>query len=98
MPTLQDLTERVREVASARLGGSRPVTLDLGDTGIIRIDGQAVENTDGPSECRVSLSDQDLEALIEGRLDPTTAYMTGQLRVEGDMNLALQLAQALRGS
>ena len=98
MPTLQDLTERVREVASARLGDSRPATLDLGETGIIRIDDGRVENTEAPSECRVSLSDQDLEALIEGRLDPTMAYMTGQLRVEGDMNLALQLAQALRGS
>ncbi len=98
MPTLQDLTERVRKVAVARPSGSRPVTLDLGETGIIRIDGDTVENTDALSECRVSLSDQDLEALIEGRLDPTTAYMTGQLRVEGDMNLALQLAQALRGS
>ncbi len=98
MPTLQDLTERVREVASSRGTGGRPVTLDLGETGIIRIEGDTVENAEAPSECRVSLSDQDLEALIEGRLDPTLAYMTGQLRVEGDMNLALQLAQALRGS
>ncbi len=97
MPTLHDLTERVREVASARGADNRPVTLDLGETGIIRIAGGTVENTEAPSECRVSLSDQDLEALLEGRLDPTTAYMTGQLRVEGDMNLALQLAQALRG-
>ncbi len=98
MPTLQDLTERVRQVASTRGNGSRAVTLDLGDTGVIRIEDETVENTDAPSECRVSLSDQDLEALIEGRLDPTMAYMTGQLRVQGDMNLALQLAQALRGS
>ncbi len=97
MPTLQDLTGRVRDMAAARRNPSRPVTLDLGETGIIRIDGVEVENSDTLSECRISLSDQDLEALIEGRLDPTTAYMTGQLRVEGDMNLALQLAQALRG-
>jgi putative sterol carrier protein len=96
MPTLQDLTGRVRDVVSRHSELSRPVALDLGETGIIHADGQTVGNTDEPADCRISLSADNLEALIEGRLDPTMAYMTGQLRVDGDMGLALQLAQALR--
>jgi putative sterol carrier protein len=98
MPTLQELTGRVRDVASRHPELARPLTLDLGETGVIHADDGMVGNADGPADCRISLSADDLEALIEGRLDPTMAYMTGQLRVDGDMGLALQLAQALRGA
>ncbi len=92
MPTLQELTDRVRDVASGHPELTRPVTLDLGETGMIHLD----DNADQPADCRISISADDLEALIEGRLDPTTAYMGGQLGVDGDMTLALQLASALR--
>ena len=96
MPTLQELSGRVREVASGHPELTRPWTLDLGETGVIHADDGAVGNADGPADCRVSISADDLDALIEGSLDPTTAYMSGQLRVDGDMTLALQLASALR--
>ncbi len=96
MPTLQELTGRVRDAASGQSGLSRLVTLDLGETGCIRLDGGTVDNTDGPADCRISLSADDLEELMDGRLDPTMAYMNGQLRVDGDMPLALELASALR--
>ena len=95
MPTLDDLTARVRDAASSHGELSRPVLIDLGETGVIAIAGEGVHNVDGPADCRISLSADDLQALMQGDLDPTMAYMTGQLRVDGDMNLALQLAQAL---
>ena len=95
MPTLQELTARVRDAASGHPALSRPVALDLGETGIIHLAGGATSNTDGPADCRVSLSADDLQALMDGGLDATTAYMTGQLRVDGDMGLALRLSQAL---
>ena len=98
MPTLQELTGRIRDVANAHPELSRPVTFDLGEAGFIRLDNGAVENADGPGDCRISLSADDLEALMDGRLDPTMAYMSGQLRVDGDMPLALQLASALRSA
>ena len=37
------------------------------------------------------LSDQDLQKLMAGNLDPTLAYMTGKLKVEGSMGVALKL-------
>ena len=96
MPSLQELTDRVREAASSASEASRPVTLDLGETGLIHIADGAVVNTDGAADCRITLSADNLEALIAGRLDPTMAYMTGQLAVSGDMGLALQLSSTLR--
>ena len=97
MPTLQDLTDRVREVASRHPDLSRPVVLDLGQDGVIRLANALVDNDDASADCRISLSADDLRSLIDGQMDATMAYMTGQLRLEGDMTLALQLAQALRG-
>ncbi|MCE8471895.1 SCP2 sterol-binding domain-containing protein, partial [Rhodovulum sulfidophilum] len=32
-------------------------------------------------------------AMMEGDLNPTTAFMTGKLMIEGDMGKAMQLAQ-----
>lgn len=34
-------------------------------------------------------------AIFEGALSPTAAFMSGRLRVEGDMGLAMKLAGAL---
>ena len=96
MPNLQELTGRARDIASAHPEMTRPWTLDLGETGLIHSADGAVGNADGAADCRISISADDLEALIAGSLDPTTAYMGGQLAVDGDMALALQLAAALR--
>ena len=96
MPTLQELSQRVRDAAKADAAPSRPVILDLGDTGLIHLEGGAVDHDDGPADCRITLSADNLEALMDGRLDATTAYMAGDLAVSGDMGLALQLSAALR--
>ena len=93
MPTLQELTEHVRPMA-ASLG--RPVIIDLGETGLIHLANGGIDHDDGPADCRIKLSAESFESLIDGSLDPTMAYMTGQLAVDGDMGLALQLSSALR--
>lgn len=44
----------------------------------------------------VSVRDTDLVALRQGNLNPTSAFMTGKLKIKGDMGLALKLAALLR--
>lgn len=39
----------------------------------------------------VKISDDDLVKLFRGELNPMTAFMTGKIRVSGDMTLAQQL-------
>ena len=34
-------------------------------------------------------------AILEGEMNPTAAFMTGQLTVDGSMGLAMQLGAAL---
>ena len=40
-----------------------------------------------------TISDQDWMAIVEGKLDAMNAFMTGKLKVAGDMMLAMRLQQ-----
>ncbi|WP_112433145.1 SCP2 sterol-binding domain-containing protein [Thermogemmatispora tikiterensis] len=39
----------------------------------------------------LTVSDKDWASIVEGKLDPTTAFMTGKIKISGDMMLAMRL-------
>jgi putative sterol carrier protein len=69
------------------------IKIDLGDDGIVLLDGVAckVSEVDGDAETVISLSWADLKALERNELNPMMALMQGRLRVAGDMAGAMQL-------
>lgn len=79
----------------AASGFDSSVKFDLGDDGVIVIDGQKVSTEDAPADCTITISSDDFEALTSGELNPTMAYMQGKLKVAGDMSIAMQLSQIL---
>jgi len=59
-------------------------------------DGHVAE---GPAESpgvTIAMAAEDFVALTEGRLDGTMAFMSGKLKVKGDMGLAMKLQTLLR--
>jgi putative sterol carrier protein len=59
------------------------------DAGTVRtVEGRA----DSP-DLTVTISDEDLLALFNGELNPMMAFMTGRIRVGGDMQLAQRLVK-----
>ena len=53
----------------------------------------------GPAEnpgVTISMAADDFVALTEGELDGTMAFMSGKLKVKGDMGLAMKLQTLLR--
>ncbi|MFS0738483.1 SCP2 sterol-binding domain-containing protein [Sphingomonas sp. 1P06PA] len=82
--------------ASAYVPG-KVVKLDFGGEGVILLDGKAgaVTETDGDADATVKISWEDFKALAKGELNPMTAFMGGQLKVEGDMGVAMQLQSVL---
>ncbi|GLS31340.1 Putative sterol carrier protein [Mesorhizobium albiziae] len=91
---IQDIAEKMTaKVASA--GFERSVKFDTGADGVIVIDGATVSTTDGPADCTIKLSLDDFEQLISGDLNPTSAFMTGRIKIEGDMTVAMALSQLL---
>ena len=50
---------------------------------------------DENAQCIISMSSADFMGMIGGSLNPQMAFMTGKLRVKGDMALALKLQAIL---
>ena len=72
---IQDIAEKLKpQVASA--GFDRSVKFDTGADGVLLIDGGTISTADGPADCTIKLSLDDLESLIAGDLNPTMAFMT----------------------
>lgn len=45
----------------------------------------------GDANTTITITPENLQKLLAGKLDPTLAYMTGKLKVEGSMGVALKL-------
>jgi putative sterol carrier protein len=54
-----------------------------------------VTEEDDPADTTISTTWADFERLEAGQMDPMSAFMTGKLRIEGDMANAMQLATLL---
>ena len=75
------------------------VKFDLGSDGVIFWDGTVsppiVDNEAREAETTIGISLADLDSLVAGNLNPTMAYMTGKLKIDGSMGIALKLSQLL---
>ena len=89
-----DIADRIKPQVEAA-GFEQSVKFDTGADGVIVIDGSTISTTDAPADCTIKLSLDDLESLVAGDLSPTTAFMTGKIKVEGDMSVAMALGQLL---
>ena len=45
----------------------------------------------GDADCTFAASEESFEKIIAGEQNPTTAYMTGKLKIKGDMGAAMKL-------
>lgn len=75
----------------------KTVKIDFGPDGVIFLDGvnKTVTEDDAPADSTVKVSWDDWQALAGGSLNPMTAFMSGKLKVEGDMSVAMQLQSVL---
>ena len=91
---VREIADRIKpKVESA--GFERSVKFDTGPDGVIVIDGATISTTDQETDCTIKLSLSDLEDLVAGDLSPTTAFMTGKIKIEGDMSVAMALSQLI---
>ena len=57
--------------------------------------GKVVSGTDPGARCTVAATDRDFLGIVNGKLNPQMAFMSGKLRIQGDMGLAMKLQQIL---
>jgi len=97
--SLESSTETIRSNMGEDSGLGATVKFNFGDDGLIYLDGASAPNTisndDGEADCTISMSLEDFESMLTGDLDPTTAFMMGKLKVEGDMSIAMKLSSVM---
>ena len=94
--TMKGLQEHFNPDAAAGLNKTIQFNIsgDNANNWAIKIANQACELIPGGVEkpdLTVSLADKDWIAIVERKLDPMTAYMTGKLKTTGDMGLAMRI-------
>ncbi len=97
--SLESVTEGLRAKAATAAPLGHTVRFDLGGDGTIFWDGTGaapiITNMAEAAETTIIISLADLEALSSGGLDATMAYMTGKLKIEGSMGVAMKIGQVL---
>ena len=63
--------------------------------GAIMIDEDGVRAGDEDAEVTLTASRETFEGILNGDVNPATAFMTGKLKIDGSMGVAMQLGQKL---
>lgn len=87
------LPERADPAKTA--GMSNTYVFDVEGVGqwTVKVDDGTVSVAEGSGEadCTISASEDTLVKIAKGEANATTAYMTGKLKIQGDMGAALKL-------
>jgi putative sterol carrier protein len=96
---MDDALAKALAALQAKLGGQ---TLDASvkfvftGLGAIRLDDRGARADDGTdADCTISASPETFKSLFDGDTSPTGAFMTGKLRIEGDMGVAMRAASLI---
>lgn len=93
------------DTAKAKLSGADPlgatVLFEFNEGGAVFVDGRGAapairEGEKGEeAQCTIRATLDTFKELMDGELNPTVAFMTGKIKIDGSMGVAMKLAQIL---
>lgn len=95
--TVQEFFDTLAEHADAEktAGMNNSYLFDIEGAGqwVVAVADGAVTVTEGAGEAdtTISTNEETMLAVVRGEQNPTTAYMTGKLKIKGDMGAAMKL-------
>jgi putative sterol carrier protein len=81
------------KMSGVDIGGT--VKFDIEGEGAIMVDDNGVRAGDEEADVTLSADPETFQGMMEGDTNPTSAFMTGKLKIDGDMGMAMKLASAL---
>ena len=81
------------KLAGADFSGT--AKFDIEGEGAIMMDASGARAGDEPADVTLSADAETFKSILDGDTNPTSAFMTGKLKVDGDMGMAMSLASVL---
>ena len=85
--------ELTSKLAAADFDGT--AKFDIADVGSIVLDAEGARVADDDTDVTLSADADTFQAIFDGDMNPTNAFMTGKLTVDGDMGQAMKLGAVL---
>lgn len=95
---MSDVITAAVEALNAKMSGeafSGTAKFVIEDEGAIMIDESGARAGDDDADVTLTASRETFESILNGSENPTAAFMTGKLALDGDMGKAMQLAAVL---
>lgn len=95
---MSDTITAAIDALNAKLDGQGiegSVKFVIEDEGSLVIDEDGARADDGEADCVMTASAETFRGILSGDVNPTSAFMSGSLKVDGDMGLAMKLGSLL---
>lgn len=95
---MSDVIEQAVTALNAKMGedgfdGTAKFVIE--DEGAIMLDQSGARAADEEADVTMTADADTFRDILEGNLNPTTAFMSGRLKIDGDMGAAMRLAPVL---
>ena len=95
---MTDIIETAIKSLEEKLDGKNidfSAKFDIENEGSVLVDGNGVRASSEDADCTLIASAETFKAILSGEVNPTSAFMSGSLKVEGSMGVAMQLGNIL---
>lgn len=86
-----EIAAKMSEALTKAGGIDKSVKFDFDGEGAVWAHGTEAKVSDDDADCTINVAKEDFIALAKGELDPMMAFMSGKLKVAGDMSVAMGL-------
>lgn len=94
---MSDIIDKAVEALNEKIGNGFDglAKFVLGDEGAVMIDSDGARAGDEDADVTLTAATEVFQGILDGDTNPTAAFMTGKLSIDGDMGLAMKLASFL---
>jgi putative sterol carrier protein len=94
---MSDVINQAVEILNTKMAGGIDGTAKfvLGEEGSIIVDSDGARASDDDADVTMTAEADVFQSILEGDTNPTAAFMTGKLQIDGDMGMAMKLAGSL---
>ncbi|NRB16758.1 MAG: SCP2 sterol-binding domain-containing protein [Rhodobacteraceae bacterium] len=95
---MSDILSQAADALNEKLAGGdfdASAKFEIAGLGAVVIDANGARVSDDETDVTLSADTETFQDILSGELNPTSAFMSGKLTIDGDMGTAMKLAAVL---